>query len=100
VSSCTARISFISPRPSIIDGPRGRLKLKEISYIHAKLSGRRDETWSDPLIDEKMPVVVLPTRSLPFKNVSNLKEVEARGGKVVVLTDDAKTRAKSLLTGS
>jgi glucosamine--fructose-6-phosphate aminotransferase (isomerizing) len=44
------------------------------------------------LIDEKMPVVMIAPRDRYFdKTVSNLKEVESRGGKVVVLTDDAKT---------
>ena len=44
------------------------------------------------LIDEKMPVVVLAPRDRYFqKTVSNIKEVESRGGKIVVLTDDAKT---------
>ena len=44
------------------------------------------------LIDEKMPVVVIAPRDRYFqKTVSNLKEVESRGGKVIVLSDDPKT---------
>jgi glucosamine--fructose-6-phosphate aminotransferase (isomerizing) len=41
------------------------------------------------LIDEKMPVVVLLPRDRYFeKTLSNLKEVESRGGKVIILTDE------------
>ena len=48
------------------------------------------------LIDEKMPVVVLAPRDRYFqKTVSNLKEVESRGGKVIVLSDDAKTASET-----
>jgi glucosamine--fructose-6-phosphate aminotransferase (isomerizing) len=71
----------------------GALKLKEISYIHAE-GYPAGEMKHGPiaLIDETMPVVVLAPRDRYFqKTVSNLKEVESRGGKVIVLTDDAKT---------
>jgi glucosamine--fructose-6-phosphate aminotransferase (isomerizing) len=71
----------------------GALKLKEISYIHAE-GYPAGEMKHGPiaLIDEKMPVVVLAPRDRYFqKTISNLKEVDARGGKVIVLTDDAKT---------
>ena len=71
----------------------GALKLKEISYIHAE-GYPAGEMKHGPiaLIDEKMPVLVLAPRDRYFhKTVSNLKEVESRGGKVVVLTDDIKS---------
>jgi glucosamine--fructose-6-phosphate aminotransferase (isomerizing) len=71
----------------------GALKLKEISYIHAE-GYPAGEMKHGPiaLIDEKMPVVVIAPRDRYFqKSVSNLKEVESRGGKVIVLSDDAKT---------
>ena len=74
----------------------GALKLKEISYIHAE-GYPAGEMKHGPiaLIDEKMPVIVLAPRDRYFqKTVSNLKEVESRGGKVVVLTDDSKTGAE------
>ncbi|HYT53866.1 MAG TPA: glutamine--fructose-6-phosphate transaminase (isomerizing) [Verrucomicrobiae bacterium] len=74
----------------------GALKLKEISYIHAE-GYPAGEMKHGPiaLIDEKMPVVVLAPRDRYFqKTMSNLKEVESRGGKVVVLTDDAKTASE------
>ncbi len=71
----------------------GALKLKEISYIHAE-GYPAGEMKHGPiaLIDETMPVVVLAPRDRYFeKTMGNLKEVEARGGKVIVLTDDAKS---------
>ncbi len=67
----------------------GALKLKEISYIHAE-GYPAGEMKHGPiaLIDEKMPVVVLAPKDRYFqKTMGNLKEVESRGGKVVVLTD-------------
>lgn len=74
----------------------GALKLKEISYIHAE-GYPAGEMKHGPiaLIDETMPVVVLAPRDRYFqKTMSNLKEVESRGGKVIVLTDDTKTASE------
>ena len=68
----------------------GALKLKEISYIHAE-GYPAGEMKHGPiaLIDEKMPVVVLLPRDRYFlKTLGNLKEVESRGGKVIILTDE------------
>ncbi len=70
----------------------GALKLKEISYIHAE-GYPAGEMKHGPiaLIDEKMPVVVLMPRDRYFqKTLGNLKEVESRGGKVVIVTDEEK----------
>ena len=69
----------------------GALKLKEISYIHAEgyASG---ELKHGPiaLIDRHMPVVVFaPSDSLFDKTVSNMQEVMARAGKVLLITDAA-----------
>jgi glucosamine--fructose-6-phosphate aminotransferase (isomerizing) len=67
----------------------GALKLKEISYIHAE-GYPAGEMKHGPiaLIDEKMPVVVLMPRDRYFeKTLGNLKEVESRGGKVIIVTD-------------
>jgi glucosamine--fructose-6-phosphate aminotransferase (isomerizing) len=67
----------------------GALKLKEISYIHAE-GYPAGEMKHGPiaLINEEMPVVVLIPRDAVFqKTLSNLKEVESRGGRLVVLTD-------------
>ena len=67
----------------------GALKLKEISYIHAEgyASG---EMKHGPiaLIDEEVPVIVLaPSGPLFEKTVSNMEEVRARGGQVVLISD-------------
>jgi glucosamine--fructose-6-phosphate aminotransferase (isomerizing) len=67
----------------------GALKLKEISYIHAEgyASG---EMKHGPiaLIDEAVPVIVLaPSGPLFEKTVSNMQEVRARGGKIVLISD-------------
>ncbi|PZT86589.1 MAG: glutamine--fructose-6-phosphate transaminase (isomerizing) [Citromicrobium sp.] len=67
----------------------GALKLKEISYIHAEgyASG---EMKHGPiaLIDDEVPVIVLaPSGPLFEKTVSNMEEVRARGGKVVLISD-------------
>ncbi|MBB3995868.1 glucosamine--fructose-6-phosphate aminotransferase (isomerizing) [Sulfitobacter undariae] len=69
----------------------GALKLKEISYIHAEgyASG---ELKHGPiaLVDDKLPVVVLaPSDALFDKSVSNMQEVMARGGKIIMVSDQA-----------
>jgi glucosamine--fructose-6-phosphate aminotransferase (isomerizing) len=68
----------------------GALKLKEISYIHAE-GYPAGEMKHGPiaLIDEKMPVIVLMPGDRYFqKTLGNLKEVESRGGKVIIVTDE------------
>jgi len=67
----------------------GALKLKEISYIHAE-GYPAGEMKHGPiaLINEQMPVVVLiPHDGVFSKTLSNLKEVESRGGRIIVVTD-------------
>ena len=67
----------------------GALKLKEISYIHAE-GYAAGELKHGPiaLIDEETPVVVVaPSDPLFDKTVSNMQEVAARGGRVVLITD-------------
>ncbi len=69
----------------------GALKLKEISYIHAE-GYAAGEMKHGPiaLIDEAVPVIVLaPSGPLFEKTVSNMQEVRARGGKVVLISDAA-----------
>ncbi|WP_040618101.1 glutamine--fructose-6-phosphate transaminase (isomerizing) [Roseovarius nubinhibens] len=69
----------------------GALKLKEISYIHAEAYAS-GELKHGPiaLIDEHMPVVVMAPKDALFdKTVSNMQEVMARGGKVMLITDQA-----------
>ena len=67
----------------------GALKLKEISYIHAE-GYAAGELKHGPiaLIDEDMPVIVIAPHDRIFeKTVSNMQEVSARGGKVILITD-------------
>ncbi|MEE9447239.1 MAG: glutamine--fructose-6-phosphate transaminase (isomerizing) [Arenicellales bacterium] len=68
----------------------GALKLKEISYIHAEAYAA-GELKHGPLalVDEKMPVVaVAPNNRLLEKLESNIEEVRARGGRMIVFADD------------
>ncbi|PRD41382.1 glutamine--fructose-6-phosphate transaminase (isomerizing) [Phyllobacterium phragmitis] len=67
----------------------GALKLKEISYIHAE-GYAAGELKHGPiaLIDETMPVIVIaPHDRLYEKTVSNMQEVAARGGRIILITD-------------
>jgi glucosamine--fructose-6-phosphate aminotransferase (isomerizing) len=67
----------------------GALKLKEISYIHAE-GYAAGELKHGPiaLIDEKMPVIVIAPYDRVFeKTLSNMQEVAARGGKIILFTD-------------
>jgi glucosamine--fructose-6-phosphate aminotransferase (isomerizing) len=67
----------------------GALKLKEISYIHAE-GYAAGELKHGPiaLIDEIMPVIVIAPYDRVFdKTVSNMQEVAARGGKIILVTD-------------
>jgi glucosamine--fructose-6-phosphate aminotransferase (isomerizing) len=67
----------------------GALKLKEISYIHAE-GYAAGELKHGPiaLIDEKMPVIVVAPHDEIFeKTISNMQEVAARGGRIILLTD-------------
>ncbi|SNY93320.1 glucosamine--fructose-6-phosphate aminotransferase (isomerizing) [Cohaesibacter sp. ES.047] len=69
----------------------GALKLKEISYIHAE-GYAAGELKHGPiaLIDETMPVVVIaPHDSYYDKTVSNMQEVAARDGRIILITDQA-----------
>ncbi len=67
----------------------GALKLKEISYIHAE-GYPAGELKHGPiaLIDEQMPVIVVaPHDGLFEKTASNMQEVAARGGRIILITD-------------
>jgi len=67
----------------------GALKLKEISYIHAE-GYAAGELKHGPiaLIDENMPVIVIAPHDKVFeKTVSNMQEVAARGGRLILMTD-------------
>ncbi|WHQ68785.1 glutamine--fructose-6-phosphate transaminase (isomerizing) [Methylorubrum extorquens] len=76
----------------------GALKLKEISYIHAE-GYAAGELKHGPiaLIDESVPVIVIAPHDAIFeKTVSNMQEVAARGGKII-LVGDAKGAAAAAL---
>jgi glucosamine--fructose-6-phosphate aminotransferase (isomerizing) len=81
----------------------GALKLKEISYIHAE-GYAAGELKHGPiaLIDETVPVVVIAPHDKVFeKTVSNMQEVAARGGRIILITDQkgaAAATVNSLVT--
>ena len=78
----------------------GALKLKEISYIHAE-GYPAGELKHGPiaLIDEDMPVIVVAPRDALFeKTVSNMQEVAARGGRIILVTDRAGAEAAEMET--
>ena len=76
----------------------GALKLKEISYLHAEgFPAGFMKHGPIALIDETVPVVVLiPNDDLFDKMLSNLREVESRGGKIIAVTDRATDELRSV----
>jgi glutamine---fructose-6-phosphate transaminase (isomerizing) len=78
----------------------GALKLKEISYIHAE-GYAAGELKHGPiaLIDKEMPVIVIAPHDRIFeKTVSNMQEVAARGGRIILITDKRGAEAASVDT--
>lgn len=78
----------------------GALKLKEISYIHAE-GYAAGELKHGPiaLIDENMPVIVIAPHDRIFeKTVSNMQEVAARGGQIILITDRKGAELASIAT--
>jgi glucosamine--fructose-6-phosphate aminotransferase (isomerizing) len=76
----------------------GALKLKEISYIHAE-GYAAGELKHGPiaLIDETIPVIVIAPYDRVFeKTVSNMEEVAARGGRIILVTDRHGDKAASI----
>ena len=80
---------FLGRGPLHAIAMEGALKLKEISYIHAEAYAAAELKHGPlALVDEDMPVVaVAPNNELLAKLKSNLQEVHARGGKLVVFAD-------------
>ncbi|MGO8921961.1 MAG: glutamine--fructose-6-phosphate transaminase (isomerizing), partial [Xanthobacteraceae bacterium] len=73
----------------------GALKLKEISYLHAE-GYAAGELKHGPiaLVDENMPVIVIAPHDKVFeKTFSNMQEVAARGGRLILMTDTEGARA-------
>ena len=82
-------ILFVGRGTSYAIAMEGALKLKEISYIHAE-GYAAGELKHGPiaLIDDDVPVIVIaPSDELFEKTASNMEEIMARGGKVVLLSD-------------
>ncbi|UXM94252.1 glutamine--fructose-6-phosphate transaminase (isomerizing) [Bartonella sp. HY329] len=78
----------------------GALKLKELSYIHAE-GYAAGELKHGPiaLIDETMPVIVVAPYDRWFeKTVSNMQEVAARGGRIILITDQKGKEAANMKT--
>ncbi|TPE63763.1 glutamine--fructose-6-phosphate transaminase (isomerizing) [Sandaracinobacter neustonicus] len=84
-------VLYLGRGPDFAMALEGALKLKEISYIHAE-GYAAGEMKHGPiaLIDEHVPVIVLAPSGPYFeKTVSNMQEVMARGGKVILISDAA-----------
>jgi glutamine---fructose-6-phosphate transaminase (isomerizing) len=82
-------VLFLGRGPLCPIALEGALKLKEISYIHAE-GYAAGELKHGPiaLVSASMPVVVIaPTDGLTEKTVSNMQEVSARGGPIILITD-------------
>jgi glucosamine--fructose-6-phosphate aminotransferase (isomerizing) len=87
-------VLYIGRGTSFAIAMEGALKLKEISYIHAE-GYAAGELKHGPiaLIDDDVPVIVVAPRDHLFeKTASAVQEVKARGGKVVLLSDEAGVR--------
>ncbi len=76
----------------------GALKLKEISYIHAEgYPAAEMKHGPIALIDEEMPVIVIATNHSNYEKViSNIQEVKARKGKVIVIATEGDTHVASM----
>src|SRR5207302_11203411 len=76
----------------------GALKLKEISYIHAEgYAAGELKHGLIALIDETMPVIVIAPHDRVFeKTVSNMQEVVARGGRIILVTDPRGAREATI----
>ena len=84
-------VLYLGRGPMFALAMEGALKLKEVSYIHAE-GYAAGEMKHGPiaLIDEATPVVILaPSDSFFEKTLSNISEVAARGGPVIMITDEA-----------
>ena len=82
-------VLYMGRGPSFPLALEGALKLKEISYIHAE-GYAAGEMKHGPiaLIDEAVPIIVIaPHDELYEKTISNMQEVMARGGKVLLISD-------------
>ncbi|HEY1940946.1 MAG TPA: glutamine--fructose-6-phosphate transaminase (isomerizing) [Roseiarcus sp.] len=97
-------VLYLGRGPAFPLALEGALKLKELSYIHAE-GYAAGELKHGPiaLIDEEMPVIVIAPRDAVFeKTVSNMQEVAARGGRIILIgerhaAEDAALELESFL---
>lgn len=89
---------FIGRGVQYVTAMEGALKLKEISYIHAEAyAGGELKHGPIALVDKNMPIVaIIPKDSTYEKMISNVEEVRAREGVIIVLGDPADEKIKSL----
>ena len=82
-------ILYIGRGLSYVAALESALKLRELSYIDAQaIAAGELKHGTIALIDKKMPVIVIaPSNHLFEKIASNIEEVKARGGKVIVVSD-------------
>ncbi|RWX08447.1 glutamine--fructose-6-phosphate transaminase (isomerizing) [Rhizobium hidalgonense] len=95
-----AHVLYLGRGTSFPLAMEGALKLKEISYIHAE-GYAAGELKHGPiaLVDKNMPVIVIAPHDRFFdKTVSNMQEVAARGGRVILLTDGSGAASSKLDT--
>jgi len=96
----SAHMLFLGRGTSFPVALEGALKLKEISYIHAE-GYAAGEMKHGPiaLIDEEMPVVVVCPRDAHYeKTFSNMQEVQARAGQLIVVCTEGDRDVRALLT--
>jgi glucosamine--fructose-6-phosphate aminotransferase (isomerizing) len=90
---------YLGRKFSYITALEGSLKLKEIAYLHSE-AYPAGEMKHGPiaLIDENFPsVVIAPNDSLYEKTISNLQEIKARKGKVILVSDKQNKNADDLI---
>jgi glucosamine--fructose-6-phosphate aminotransferase (isomerizing) len=77
----------------------GALKLKEIAYVHAEgYNGGEMKHGPIALIDEKFPTLILaPQDSVYEKNISHIKEIKARGGKIIAVATEGDEEIRKLV---
>ncbi len=83
-------VLYLGRGTSAVIAMEGALKLKEISYIHAEAHAAGEMKHGPiALIDEHVPVIVVaPGDDLFDKTMSNVEEARARGGRIILITDE------------
>lgn len=89
---------YIGRRYNMATAYEGALKLKEVSYVHAEAyAGGEMKHGPLAMIDSKFPTIAIaPLDSVHEKMVSNIQEIKARSGPVIVLASDGDTQAQAL----